>query len=99
MIEFTMSLGIIIIMFSPALLLYVGTQLKKIDEVYVFVSYILAVLIIFIAVYLLCSGVKKRTLIDYYSGKISYEVTDVDVEYNKVTNNRKKDYLYTEKYF
>lgn len=81
-----MSLGIIIIMFLPSLLLYIGPQLKKIDEAYVFVSYILAVLIIFIAAYLLCSGVKKRALIDYDSGKISYEVTDVDVEYNKVTN-------------
>lgn len=86
MINFTIIIGIIFIIATPPLLLCIGSHLNKLSEEYIFICYILVIIINFGVTYLLCSGIKKNTLIDYNSGKISYIVTDIDVENNKVTN-------------
>ena len=78
--------GFIMIIVSIVAALAVGFLINKWNGLASYISFVLLVFSTTFGIVFFYGGVEKETLIDYDNGNISYKVTEIRVEDNKVVD-------------
>ena len=78
--------GFIMIIVSIVAALAVGFLINKWNGLASYISFVLLIFSTTFGIVFFYGGVEKETLIDYDNGNISYKVTEIRVEDNKVVD-------------
>ena len=78
--------GFIMIIVSIVAALAVGFLINKWNGLASYLSFVLLIFSTTFGIVFFYGGVEKETLIDYNNGNISYKVTEIRVEDNKVVD-------------
>ena len=78
--------GFIMIFVSIVAALAVGFLINKWNGLASYISFVLLIFSTTFGIVFFYGGVEKETLIDYNNGNISYKVTEIRVEDNKVVD-------------
>ena len=78
--------GFIMIIVSIVAALAVGFLISKCNGLASYISFVILIFSITFGIVFFYGGVEKETLIDYGNGNISYKVTEIRVEDNKMVD-------------